>query len=131
MYHETIITGDPQGVQSQLEWRMRALERVVVSAMCDVTGDHCASFVRHVERCCMQAINVETFGSQPDPEAPADDLDLRLCTVYDNHKEFNKDLRDAAFQPKSLRPLNQQQVETLKSANAKSLPAYRCIGDHG
>ncbi|KAF8565484.1 hypothetical protein P879_10339 [Paragonimus westermani] len=66
-----------------------------------------------------------------DPEAPADDLDLRLCTVYDNHKEFNKDLRDAVFQPESIRPLNQEQVKTLKSANAKSLPPYRRIGDHG
>ncbi|KAF7258498.1 hypothetical protein EG68_04431 [Paragonimus skrjabini miyazakii] len=66
-----------------------------------------------------------------DPQAPADDLDLRLSAIYDNHKEFNKELHDAVFQSESLRPLDQEEIRTLKLTNAKTLPPYRCIGDHG
>lgn len=57
--HEALVRGDPRGVLSQQEWRMRLMEQIATSSMDYVTGEQCANFVRHTQRFCVQAMNDE------------------------------------------------------------------------
>ncbi|KER32483.1 hypothetical protein T265_01530 [Opisthorchis viverrini] len=66
-----------------------------------------------------------------DPETPRDTLDFRLNSVYDQHGDYNKNLRESVLQKESLRLLTECQMKTLKDAKAERLPPYTCLKGHG
>ena len=55
--HTNLVGGDPTGMLSNQEWRMRQLENIITKATFFITKDHCCKFVHHIEKSCMEALS--------------------------------------------------------------------------